>query len=62
MISTDLALRDRLMQWLPMDMLNVPEFGVRLSLTGTAGALLVVGLGWWLSQRRPPDISPDDAR
>jgi YjbE family integral membrane protein len=62
MISGDLALRDRLMQWLPMDMLSVPELGVRLSLTGTAGALLVVMLGWWLSQRTPPEVSPDDAR
>lgn len=62
MISGDLALRDRLMEWLPMDVLSVPEFGVRLSLTGTAGALLVVVLGWWLGQRTPPEISPDDAR
>lgn len=72
MISSDLALKDRLAQWLPMEMLNVPEFGVRLSLTGTAGALLVVTLGWWISQRHasdgnpsdagPSEVSPDDAR
>ncbi len=58
MVSTDLALKDKLVQWLPMDMLSVPEFGVRLSLTGTAGALLVVGLGWWINQRRPNDAEP----
>ena len=66
MLSSDLALKDRLMQWLPMDMLSAPEFGVRLSLTGTAGALLVVALGWWLGQRSKdhhnPDLNPDDGR
>lgn len=65
MISTDLALRDKLLQWLPMDALSVPEFGVRLSLTGTAGALLVVALGWWISQRNQPKeqaLSPDDVQ
>ncbi len=65
MISTDLALRDKLLQWLPMDALSVPEFGVRLSLTGTAGALLVVALGWWISQRnqhKEQALSPDDAQ
>ena len=66
MLSSDLALKDRLMQWLPMDMLSAPEFGVRLSLTGTAGALLVVALGWWLGQHSKdhhnPDLNPDDGR
>lgn len=65
MISTDLALRDKLLQWLPMDALSMPEFGVRLSLTGTAGALLVVALGWWISQRnqhKEQALSPDDAQ
>ncbi len=62
MISSDLALKEQLLQRLPMEVLSVPEFGVRLSLTGTLGALLVVGLGWWINQRRPADdISPDDA-
>ncbi len=62
MISSDLALKDKLMQWLPMDMLSVPEFGVRLSLTGTAGAMLVVALGWWISQRNQQSVSPDDGQ
>ncbi len=65
MISSDLALRDKLLQWLPMDALSVPEFGVRLSLTGTAGAVLVVALGWWIGQRNPPGdqaLSPDDGQ
>lgn len=62
MISTDLALKEKLFQWLPMEVLNVPEFGVRLSLTGTIGALLVVALGWWISQRSPSEVTPDDAR
>lgn len=62
MISSDLALKDKLLQWLPMDMLSVPEFGVRLSLTGTAGALLVVALGWWIGQRKPSEVSPDDGQ
>ena len=62
MISTDLALKDKLLQWLPMEVLSVPEFGVRLSLTGTAGALLVVGLGWWISQRNAAaEAVTDDA-
>lgn len=63
MISSDLALKDQLLQLLPMELLSVPELGVRLSLTGTLGALLVVVLGWWLSQRKPADeISPDEPR
>ena len=70
MISTDLALKEKLVEWLPMEMLHVPEFGVRLSLAGSAGALLVVVLGWWISQRKAreaspedgPEVSPDDAR
>ncbi len=65
MISSDLALRDKLLQWLPMDALSVPEFGVRLSLTGTAGAVLVVALGWWIGQRNQPKeqaLSPDDGQ
>ncbi len=66
MVSSDLALKDKLLQWLPMDLLSAPDFGVRLSLTGTAGALLVVVLGWWLGQRSKahpdPELNPDDAR
>ncbi|MEO0318939.1 MAG: hypothetical protein RL404_2616 [Pseudomonadota bacterium] len=62
MVSTDLALKEKLFRWLPMEVLNVPELGVRLSLTGSVGALLVVVLGWWISQRNAADLTPDDAR
>jgi hypothetical protein len=34
-----------------MDLLNFQNLGVHLSLTGSAGALLVVLAGWWFNQR-----------
>lgn len=51
MISTDVAIKLRVAELLPMDLLNFHETGVHLSLTGTAGALLVVLAGWWINQR-----------
>jgi YjbE family integral membrane protein len=51
MISTDIAIKLRVAEVLPMDLLNFHDAGVHLSLTGTAGALLVVLAGWWINQR-----------
>jgi hypothetical protein len=51
MISTDIAIKLRVAEVLPMDLLDFHDAGVHLSLTGTAGALLVVLAGWWINQR-----------
>lgn len=51
MISTDIAIKLRVAELLPMDLLDFHDAGVHLSLTGTAGALLVVLVGWWINQR-----------
>jgi YjbE family integral membrane protein len=51
MISTDIAIKLRVAELLPMDLLDFHDAGVHLSLTGTAGALLVVLAGWWINQR-----------
>ncbi len=51
MISTDIAIKLRVAELLPMDLLDFHDLGVHLSLTGTAGALLVVLAGWWINQR-----------
>lgn len=51
MISTDIAIHAQAMQLLPLDLLSFHDLGVHLSLTGTAGALLVVTLGWFLKKR-----------
>ena len=51
MISTDVAIKLRVAEILPMDLLNFHDVGVHLSLTGSVGALLVVLAGWWFNQR-----------
>jgi YjbE family integral membrane protein len=51
MISTDVAIKLRVAEILPMDLLNFHDVGVHLSLTGSVGALLVVLGGWWFNQR-----------
>ena len=53
MIATDVAIKLRVAEILPMDLLNYHDLGVHLSLTGSAGALLVVLAGWWFNQRPP---------
>jgi YjbE family integral membrane protein len=53
MIATDVAIKLRVAEILPMDLLNFHDLGVHLSLTGSAGALLVVLAGWWFNQRPP---------
>lgn len=53
MIATDIAIKLRVDELLPMDLLYFHDAGVHLSLTGTAGALLVVVAGWWMNQRAP---------
>ncbi len=52
MISTDLAIAARVAETLPMDLLKFHDLNVHLSLTGTAGALLVIAGGWWLNNRQ----------
>ena len=53
MIATDVAVKLRVAEILPMDLLNFHQLGVHLSLTGSAGAMLVVIAGWWMNQRTP---------
>lgn len=53
MIATDVAIKLRVAEILPMDLLNFHNLGVHLSLTGTTGAILVVLVGWWMNQRAP---------
>ena len=53
MIATDVAIKLHVAEILPMDLLNFHNLGVHLSLTGSAGALLVVLAGWWFNQRPP---------
>ena len=53
MIATDVAIKLQVAEILPMDLLNFHNLGVHLSLTGSAGALLVVLAGWWFNQRAP---------
>jgi YjbE family integral membrane protein len=53
MIATDVAIKLQVAEILPMDLLNFHNLGVHLSLTGSAGALLVVLAGWWLNQDKP---------
>ncbi len=55
MISTDLAIAARVAETLPMDLLKFHDLNVHLSLTGTAGALLVIAGGWWLNNRQAAD-------
>ena len=57
MIATDVAIKLQVAEILPMDLLNFHNLGVHLSLTGSAGALLVVLAGWWFNQRA---ASPED--
>jgi YjbE family integral membrane protein len=63
MIATDVAIKLRVAEWLPMDLLNFHDIGVHLSLTGTVGAGLVVIAGWWMNQRAAsaPDEPPQAA-
>jgi YjbE family integral membrane protein len=51
MIATDVAIKLQVAEMLPMDLLKFHDLGVHLSLTGSAGALLVVLAGWWFNQR-----------
>lgn len=51
MIATDVAIKLQVAELLPMDLLNFHNLGVHLSLTGSAGALLVVLAGWWFNNR-----------
>ena len=53
MISTDTAIDLRFAELLRMNLINFHNQGVHLSLPGTAGALLVVLVAWWVNQRRP---------
>ncbi len=53
MLATDVAIKLQVAEILPMDLLNFHNLGVHLSLTGSAGALLVVLAGWWFNQRAP---------
>jgi len=53
MIATDVAIKLQVAEIFPMDLLNFQNLGVHLSLTGSAGALLVVLAGWWFNQRAP---------
>ncbi len=51
MISTDIALKERIGGSWVADLLAQSTGGARLSLTGIAGAALVVVLGWWFNLR-----------
>lgn len=51
MISKDIAIAAHAAELLPMDLLRFHEVGVHLSLTGTAGAILVVAAARWINQR-----------
>ena len=58
MIAGDTAVAGWFARVLPSTLLHFPEFGVRLSLTGITGALLVVAGGWWLGQRAANGNTP----
>ena len=51
MISTDIAIQEHASKLLPLDLLKFHDLGVHLSLTGTAGAILVVAAGWFIQNR-----------
>ena len=51
MISTDIAIQEHASKLLPLDLLSFHDVGVHLSLTGTAGAILVVAAGWFIHNR-----------
>lgn len=51
MISKDITIAARAAELLPMDLLRFHDAGVHLSLTGTAGAILVVTAARWIRQR-----------
>jgi YjbE family integral membrane protein len=51
MISKDIVIAARAAELLPMELLKFHDIGVHLSLTGTAGAILVVAAAKWLNQR-----------
>lgn len=55
MIQSDPALASWFISQLPVDLLHFANLGVRLSLAGMAGAMLVVAGGWWLSQKPGPE-------
>ncbi len=59
MIVTDVAIRDWL-DALTADVLAMPQLDVHVSLPGVAGALLVVGMGWWINQRHARDSKNTD--
>ncbi len=59
MISSDLALKERMASLLGGELMPLAAGDTRLSLAGTAGALFVVLAGWWISQRRGDDADAD---
>jgi YjbE family integral membrane protein len=52
MIVGDTALTSALAEHLPYLSLDMKDLGVHLSVPGSAGALGVVGVAWWINQRR----------
>lgn len=51
MISKDVAVAAAAAELLPPGLIGMKEIGVRLSLTGIAGAIIVVATAQWLKQR-----------
>ena len=51
MVQSDPAIANWVSAQLPVDLLHFSNLGVRLSLAGMGGAILVVAGGWWLSQK-----------
>lgn len=58
MFFSDVALRNLLVGWLPSDLLALHQLNAHLSLPGVFGALLVVGLGWWIQQDGHKNTEP----
>lgn len=52
MISKDIAVSAAASELLPHSLLGLREVGVRLSLTGIAGAIVVVTAAQWLRGKR----------
>lgn len=59
MIVTDIAIRERF-DALTADVFAIPQPDVHVSLPGVIGALLVVGIGWWINQRHARDAQDSD--
>lgn len=58
MIAGDAAVAGWFAALLPSTLLHFPDIGVRLSLAGIVGALLVVAGRWWLTQKPATDDTP----